>query len=182
MKRLIGITGFGVLVIILLSCSKQQKNAEASDNSLPHVAAASQVKAGRYLIITGGCNDCHTQGFMQDNNIPESEWMTGSSVGWQGPWGTTYAANLRLSVQNYSKKAWVHMAKTRSTRPPMVWFSLNQMSDKDLKAIYAYLKSLGPKGKPAPHAVPPGQKPKTPYISLMPQNMPQDSVPMNTNK
>ena len=51
-------------------------------------------------MATSGCNDCHTAGYMQkDGQVPETEWLTGDSMGWQGPWGTTYAANLRLLFQ-----------------------------------------------------------------------------------
>ena len=44
------------------------------------------------------CNDCHTPGYMQKGGaVPVGEWLTGTPVGYQGPWGTTYAANLRLT-------------------------------------------------------------------------------------
>ncbi|OYY80955.1 MAG: hypothetical protein B7Y33_02640, partial [Hydrogenophilales bacterium 16-62-9] len=57
------------------------------------------IRHGRYLIATSGCNDCHTPGFMPNaGKVAESEWMTGDSMGWQGPWGTTYPSNLRLLV------------------------------------------------------------------------------------
>ena len=74
------------------------------------VQADSAVTAGRYLVIIGGCNDCHTAGYMaQEGNVPESDWLTGSPVGWRGPWGTTYPSNLRLLVQSMSEDAWVEM-------------------------------------------------------------------------
>ncbi|WP_372906389.1 hypothetical protein [Rhodohalobacter sp.] len=38
---------------------------------------------------------------MMDGNIPEEEWLAGSPMGWQGPWRTTYASNLRLRVQEW---------------------------------------------------------------------------------
>jgi hypothetical protein len=57
------------------------------------------------------------------------------------------------------------MARARSPlRPPMPWFNLLVMRDGDLKAIYAYLKHLGPAGEPAPAYVPPGQEPAGPVI------------------
>ena len=56
------------------------------------------VERGRYLTHVAGCNDCHTPGYMQNGGpkLPEKDWLTGVPVGYQGPWGTTYAANLRL--------------------------------------------------------------------------------------
>ncbi|MDX1638312.1 MAG: hypothetical protein R3281_10110 [Balneolaceae bacterium] len=140
----------------------------------PFVHAQNPVEAGRYLITVAGCNDCHTDGYMMNGGTnPESEWLTGSAMGWQGPWGTTYASNLRLRVQDLTEDQWVEMLKTRKTMPPMAWPSVNHMSETDLKAIYAYITYLGPKGERAPLAVAPGASPATPYLSLFPQNMPQ---------
>lgn len=63
------------------------------------VPTPAQLERGRYLIKTTGCNDCHTQGYTESaGRVAESRWLTGSSLGWQGPWGTTYAVNLRLLV------------------------------------------------------------------------------------
>ncbi|MDZ7691679.1 MAG: hypothetical protein U5K69_11240 [Balneolaceae bacterium] len=64
------------------------------------------------------------------------------------------------------------MLHTRKTLPPMAWPSVNSMSEQDLKAMYAYIKSLGPKGERAPVALGPDQEPTTPYLSLFPQNLP----------
>ncbi len=46
----------------------------------------------------------------------------------------------------------------------MPWFNLRDMTDNDVKAIYAYLKHLGPAGQPAPAFVPPGQTPAGPFV------------------
>ena len=51
-------------------------------------------------------------------------------------------------------------------RPPMPWFSLNAMTDSDLRAIYRYVHSLGPAGVAAPSYVPPTQEPKPPYVTF----------------
>ena len=51
-------------------------------------------------------------------------------------------------------------------RPPMPWFNLRDMRDGDVKAIYAYLKHLGPAGEPAPPYLPPDQEPKGPYVTF----------------
>jgi hypothetical protein len=135
-----------------------------------HVMAESPVAAGRYLIQVAGCNDCHTPGWMQTpGKVPEADWLTGVPVGWRGPWGTTYASNLRLFVQTVSEDGWVIMAHKRNARPPMPWASLNDMSEHDLRAIYQYIKHLGPKGEPMPAYIPPGQTPKTPYLEMMPK-------------
>jgi hypothetical protein len=47
-------------------------------------------------------------------------------------------------------------------RPPMPWFTFEAMSDRDLRAIYQFVKTLGPVGEPAPAYLPPGVEPKGP--------------------
>ena len=125
---------------------------------------AEQIEQGRYIAKIGGCNDCHTAGYlMSEGNVPEENWLLGDQFGWRGPWGTTYAPNLRLIVAEMSEQQWLTMAKALKARPPMPWFNLNQMKDADLKALYQYIRHLGPAGEPAPAYVPPDQEPNPPY-------------------
>lgn len=43
---------------------------------------------GRYLLQIAGCNDCRTAGYlMAPDEVPESTWLLGDSLGWNGPWG-----------------------------------------------------------------------------------------------
>ncbi|MDP3584093.1 MAG: c-type cytochrome [Thiobacillus sp.] len=144
----------------------------ASSAGLAVAGPADDIRHGRYLIQTTGCNDCHTPGFMQkDGQVPESEWLTGDAMGWQGPWGTTYPANLRLLAHSLTEAQWVARAR-QPMRPPMPSPSLRAMTDADLKAIYRYVKSLPLKGPAAPAYVPPGGKVATPYLDLTPKNLP----------
>ena len=133
----------------------------------PALAAKPSAEQGRYLAEVAGCNDCHTPGYMPRNGeVPESEWLTGERFGWHGPWGTTYATNLRLTVQPFSEDAWVEYARELRARPPMPWFGLNKMTDSDLRSLYRYLIALGPAGSPAPNALPPGVEPPPPYATF----------------
>ena len=126
-----------------------------------------QISRGRYVVKVAGCNDCHTPGYAQSAGmIPESKWLIGDSVGWQGPWGTTYPSNLRRFMQGMTEEQWLEMAR-QPTRPPMPWFALRDMSDEDLAAIYHFIRSLGAAGQPAPPYVPPGHAVSTPVV-LMP--------------
>jgi len=130
---------------------------------------ADTMARGRYLVAIGGCNDCHTGGYAESGGrVPESEWLTGSPVGFQGPWGTTYAANLRTAAADMSEVAWV--ARARATlRPPMPSTSLQVMTDKDLRAIYRFIRGLGARGEAAPAYVPPGGVVTTPVIDFVPR-------------
>ncbi len=155
-------------------CSKQAVAAPSETKAAPeaaHVASTSQIDAGRYLVKIGGCNDCHTPGFAMTNGASpaEADWLTGDGVGFSGPWGVSYPTNLRLSSQNMDEEQFLELARAGKGRPPMPWPSLMAMSDKDLKAIYAYIKSLGPKGEAAPAALSPGVAPDRPHIPFIPQ-------------
>lgn len=123
------------------------------------------------MVKLGGCNDCHTPGYAQTGgHVPERLWLTGDTVGFQEPWGTTYPVNLRLLFQGMTEAQWVRHARVTQSRPPMPWFTLHHMSDRDLQAVYRYVRYLGPAGDPAPTYVPPGNEPRTPYIVFVPQN------------
>ena len=138
----------------------------------PHVQAASLVDAGRYIVRIGGCNDCHTVGYDAAlGDIPESEWLTGMPIGFRGPWGTTYPPNLRLFVQETPEDVFIGLARDRHERPPMPWPSLNHMHEQDVRAVYAFIKHLGPKGTTMPEALNPGVEPTTPYIVFDPVHM-----------
>jgi mono/diheme cytochrome c family protein len=128
------------------------------------IAGANDIERGRYMVVTGHCNNCHTAGYSgKQGNVPESEWLLGNPVGYRLPPGTTYATNLRLTVQPFTEDQWVQYAKTAKPRPPMPWWSLHDTTDPDLRAMYKYIKHLGPAGQPAPPFVPPNKEPPPPY-------------------
>lgn len=140
-----------------------------------HAASGNDARViahGKYLSRVSGCNDCHTPGYMEsEGKVPEKLWLTGTSLGFQGPWGTSYPVNLRLYMDQLSEAQWLARAR-QPMRPPMPWFNLRAMSDKDLIALYRYVRSLGPGGEPAPRALGPGEPVATPYIEFVPKNLP----------
>ena len=131
--------------------------------------AKSSIDRGRYLVKMTGCNDCHTPGYMQKGpEVPESEWLIGLPIGFQGPWGTTYPSNLRLVIKSMDDSQWIRHARQQRL-PPMPWFNLARMTDEDLKAVYAYVRSLGEPGNPAPAYIAPGGNVTTPFFVFVPQ-------------
>jgi mono/diheme cytochrome c family protein len=131
------------------------------------VGTRDEIQHGRYLVKIGGCNDCHTPGYAAKNGeVDEKLWLTGDKVGWSGPWGTTYPANLRLLLAGMSQEQWITHARAMTPRPPMPWFNMRAMTDADLKAIYQFTRSLGTGGEAAPAFLPPGSKPAGPVIQF----------------
>lgn len=149
-------------VLVVLTSVLVSAAAFAAESS----ASKDQIARGKYLLIVGSCNDCHTAGFApSDGKVPESEWLLGDGkLGFRGPWGTTYAPNLRLTLSRMKENDWVQYAKNLRTRPPMPWFNLNRWSESDLRAFYRYVRQLGPVGAPVRAGLPPEKAPQPPYI------------------
>ena len=87
---------------------------------------------------------------------------------WSGAWGMTYAANITpdpetgLKSSAWSEDAFLKAMKTgkhigtgRDILPPMPWQMYAQLSDDDLKAIWAYLMTVPPIRNEVPDPVPP---------------------------
>ncbi|MCF3111521.1 c-type cytochrome [Niabella sp. CC-SYL272] len=79
-----------------------------------------------------------------------------------GPWGISFASNLTSDdsgagswpLENF-KNALRHgkfkgMDAARSLLPPMPWFNLAKLTDEDIQAIHAYLKTTRPVKNVAP--------------------------------
>ncbi|MDQ6634812.1 MAG: hypothetical protein M3Z10_08660, partial [Gemmatimonadota bacterium] len=142
-------------------------------SSGPAVQAATMEQAGEYLTIVGSCNDCHTQGWSESGGkIPPADRFAGLNLGFRGAWGTSYGKNLRTITQRQTEDHWVETLRTADGgdgKPPMPWWNTKLMSDRDLRAMYRYIKSLGPKANGVPRALPPGKEPTGPYIWVEPR-------------
>ncbi|WP_309092307.1 cytochrome C [Phenylobacterium sp.] len=166
------LTVVAAALLALTGCRQSQATAAAPTGV--RVTGASDVEAGRYLTVVGGCNDCHTAGWNETGgNVPDAQRLTGTNVGWQGPWGVTYPANLRLTAAAMSEDDWVAMLRTRKDRPPMPWMNLNAMHEQDSRAVYRYLRALGPAGERMPEATGPGEPARTAFIPIAPPQAPR---------
>lgn len=165
----------------LAGCNRAVAPAEADTTRAPSPATrpaddAQLLARGEYMVRIAGCNDCHTPGYAETSGeVPKAQWLVGTPLGWNGPWGTTYPANLRLKLQEMDEAAWLAYSGALHTRPPMPDFAVRTMSEDDRRAIYRFVRSLGPAGQPAPDYVPPGTVPQPPYVQwvLPPANAPK---------
>src|SRR5260221_11111365 len=133
-----------------------------------------QIERGKYLVGITGCHDCHSpklpggmkpvpdlilSGRPQTTKVPSgapgevhaSEDLTA----WTGGWGTTVASNLTpdpatgLGMRYTEAKFLATMRSGKkpegvAVMPPMPVDVYVNMKDDDLKAIYAYLKTIKP--------------------------------------
>ena len=174
-------------VFTLLALAVGQKDVDKVD-------ATAQIQRGEYLVIVGGCHDCHSpkiltpkgpepdparllSGFPADVKLPKipdgiigtDHWgglFTNDLTAWVGPWGITFAANLTPDEQTglglwtedlfiKTMRTGKHLGTGRDILPPMPWFNYARLSDDDLKAMFAYLKTLKPVKNAVPAPMPP---------------------------
>jgi hypothetical protein len=90
----------------------------------------------------------------------------GTNTAYSGPWGVSYAMNLTPD-ENTGLGIWTeemfvgairtgrHMGTSRPIQPPMPWPVYRNATDEDLKAIYAYLRTIKPIKNRIPDYQPP---------------------------
>jgi hypothetical protein len=100
---------------------------------------------------------------------PAQPWMatvSGTFTAWSGPWGTSFSANLtpdpetglgKWTAQNFieSMRTGRHMGRGRPILPPMPWPNYAKATDDDLKAMFAYLKTVPAIQNRVPDPIPP---------------------------
>jgi hypothetical protein len=85
---------------------------------------------------------------------------------WAGPWGVSFARNLtpdkETGLGSWTEAMFIKALRTgkdmgegRPILPPMPWEGIRKLKDDDLKAIFAYLKSLKPIHNPIHDPIPP---------------------------
>jgi hypothetical protein len=102
---------------------------------------------------------------------PAGQWQHGfvgaaTSTAFSGPWGVSFAANLTPD-QNTGLGIWTedmfikalrtgkHFGVSRPILPPMPWQNFGKLTDDDLKAIWAYLRTVPAIPNHVPDPIPP---------------------------
>lgn len=115
---------------------------------------ADPVKRGEYLATIAGCGECHTA---QQRGQAIAGLELGGGFLMRGPWGEVAAANITpdaSGISYYDEGLFVQVLRTgyvkaRKLSSIMPFGLYQHMSDDDLKAIYAYLRTA----KPVKHRV-----------------------------
>ena len=164
-SKILTMTAVLTLAVLPLAGCNQQGGKQAGAGPVPD---RMELNRGKHFVQIMGCNDCHTPGYAESGGqIPEAQWLTGTNTGWHGPWGTTYAANLRTLVQGMSQDDWIKLLRAGQMRPPMPGYAFKTLRDEELGYIYTYIKSLGAAGSDAPAYLPPGKMPPAPYVDFV---------------
>lgn len=154
-----------VLSLVVLAALSAAAVALAGAAGRKADAREARVERGRYLTLMGACNDCHTPGTFY--GAPDYDrTLSGSEIGWVGPWGVTFPRNLTPDAETgigaWSEEDIVNAIRTgvrpdgSVILPPMPWPMYATMTDDDAYAIAAYLKSIAPVKHRAPDRIAPG--------------------------
>jgi mono/diheme cytochrome c family protein len=136
------------------------------------MAATGSVARGAQLALLGGCHDCHTPKLQngvpdmsralsgQPENAPLAPEVVGGVstnmmlTAWRGPWGVSLSRNLTPDrVTGIGGWTLADFEKTIRTGvnpkgevllPPMPIANLQNLPDRDLEALFAYLRSVKP--------------------------------------
>lgn len=120
-----------------------------------------KVAYGRYLVTAASCADCHTPIDERGGRLEGMDFAGGMEF--HVPGGLVYSANITPNEQNgigmWSEDAFLaafkrfedfdnpinsDMLEPGEFNTSMPWRMYSKMSDDDLKAIYAYLRTLEP--------------------------------------
>src|SRR5215467_13275489 len=109
---------------------------------------------GKYLVSVAGCTDCHTPQ-SKGQNIPGMDFAGGFIL--EGPWGRVASTNITpdaSGISYYDEALSIQTMRTgyvkaRELNQIMPWWHFRNLTDDDLKAMFAYLRTL----KPVKHQV-----------------------------
>lgn len=123
--------------------------------------------ADKTLLLSGRPAD--RPGLDVDREALAAKGLTaaGDFTEWVGPWGVSYAANLtpdETGIGNWTEEQFIYALRkgkskglegSRDLLPPMPWQSISHLSDEEIKAMFAYLKSIKPIKNLVPAPLPP---------------------------
>jgi mono/diheme cytochrome c family protein len=99
-----------------------------------------------------------------------------TNTAFAGPWGVSFARNLtpdeNTGIGVWDEQIFMntirngrHWGVARPILPPMPWFNYAKMTDDDLKAVFAYLRSIPPIHNRIPEPLPPAEVAEMPAAS-----------------
>ena len=120
------------------------------DAPVPDPDFSTPEKRGKYLVTVAGCTDCHTPQNDQGQSLPGMDF--GGGMIFDGPWGRVASANLTQDpsgIPYYDEAMFTQTLRTgfvkaRKLSQIMPWHTYRGMTDQDLAAIFAYVKTFKP--------------------------------------
>lgn len=122
------------------------------DGSVPAPDSSTPEKRGEYLTTLASCSDCHTPMDDRGQFIPGMAFAGGNMFRYGSAREPRAAMNLTPAANGipyYNEQLFLETIRTgrvreRKISDMMPWAHYRNMTDEDLKAIFAYLKTLTP--------------------------------------
>jgi mono/diheme cytochrome c family protein len=116
---------------------------------VPAPDRSTAVKRGEYLVTAAGCRDCHT---VQKNGQSVAALDLSGGFLLRGPWGDVASANITpdpSGIPYYDEALFLEVmrtgyAKARKLSQIMPWWNFRNLTDEDLKDMFAYLRTVPP--------------------------------------
>ena len=170
-----------VLLLIPVGCAKKNTDQTQVERGkyLTLIGGCGDCHSPKIMTTSGPMADSARllSGYPLNTKLPEvpkgtigpTLWgalTTNDMTAWAGPWGLSFAYNLTphpaTGIGNWDEGLFIQSIRTgkfmgtsRDMLPPMPWQELGKMTDADLKAVFAYLRSLPPIDNAIPAPLPP---------------------------
>ena len=177
------IAAFSLILFVQLSCTQAGENKPLTQEEMVALgkyivstSACNECHTPKIFTPNGTVSDTtrFLAGFPQDEKLPSldinllttDKWVSRYLSAWVGPWGISYASNLTpdnaTGLGAVTEAMFIKTLREgklkgvgRPLLPPMPWKEVGKKTDEDLKAIYAYLRTIKPIHNQVPQPVPP---------------------------
>lgn len=125
---------------------------EPLTGAVPEPDISMPEKRGAYLTTLASCSDCHTPRDERGQYLEHLKFAGGNLIEHQPTWKPRATSNITPGVNGipyYTEELFIEMLRTgrvreRKIADVMPWAHYRHMTDADLKAIFAYLKTVKP--------------------------------------
>jgi hypothetical protein len=172
------------ILFVLAGCTSKRTEPSAVERGkyLVTISGCNDCHSPKLFTPTGPADDATRllSGYPSSAKLPEipkgvigpQQWgsiSTNDLTAWVGPWGVSFSYNLTphmaTGIGSWTEAMFIQMLRSgkfmgtsRDILPPMPWQEIGKMTDDDLKAVFAYLRSLPPIDNATPAPIPPGQQ------------------------
>lgn len=183
--RIVSCCGSGVVCLLLVvACDGTERSAGtdtdvvARGRYLATLGGCNDCHTPKLLTPAGPVPDSsrYLAGHPADSKVPPvppgilgpEGWgalTTPGLTAWAGPWGVSFTANLTPDASGLASwtpdqfiqtmRTGKHLGVGRPILPPMPWYDIGKLTDDDLRAMFAYLRSVKPVVNAVPAPLPP---------------------------
>ncbi len=133
---------------------------------VPDPNRANPVAYGKYLVDVAVCSDCHTPADARGQVLPGMNFAGGFVL--TGPYGEVASVNITPApsgIPHYTEELFLEMMRTgrvraRKIHDAMPWIAYGNQTDDDLRAMFAYVKTLTPVQHRVDNSLPPTDCPR----------------------